>query len=134
MLPADLRVLSAKDLFIGQAALTGESEPVEKFPQIKSPPKMALEAVNMGFMGTNVVSGSAKAIVIATGNKTYLGLLARELTGKKAQTSFEKGITDVSGLLLRLMLVMVPIIFIVNGLTKNDWVNAFLSPCLWLLE
>ncbi|MDR0999583.1 MAG: magnesium-translocating P-type ATPase [Clostridiales bacterium] len=126
MLPADLRILFAKDLFIGQAALTGESEPVEKFSQIKAPPKTALEAVNIGFMGTNVVSGAARAIVIATGNHTYLGTLARELTGKKAQTSFERGISDVSGLLLRLMLIMVPVIFLINGFTKNDWVSAFL--------
>jgi Mg2+-importing ATPase len=126
MLPADLRILTAKDLFIGQAALTGESEPVEKFQSIKAPPKSALEAANMGFMGTNVVSGSARAIVIATGSKTYLGLLARELTGKKAQTSFEKGIADVSSLLLRLMVVMVPVIFLVNGLTKKDWVSSLL--------
>ncbi|MDR1558326.1 MAG: HAD-IC family P-type ATPase, partial [Clostridiales bacterium] len=126
MLPADLRILTAKDLFIGQAALTGESEPVEKFSQIKTPPKTALEAINVGFMGTNVVSGTARAIVIATGSHTYLGTLARELTGKKAQTSFEKGIADVSSLLLRLMMVMVPIIFVVNGITKNDWIGACL--------
>jgi len=126
MLPADLRILSAKDLFISQATLTGESEPVEKFSQIKTPPKTALDAINMGFMGTDVVSGTGRAIVIATGSHTYLGTLARELTGKKAQTSFERGIADVSSLLLRLMLVMVPIIFIVNGITKNDWISAFL--------
>ena len=126
MLPADLRILSAKDLFIGQAALTGESEPVEKFAEIESPPKSPLEAINIGFMGTNVVSGSARAIVIGTGNHTYLGSIAKDLTGHKAATSFEKGVKDVSSLLLRLMLIMVPVIFIANGLTKHDWLEAFL--------
>lgn len=126
MLPADLRILTAKDLFIGQAALTGESEPVEKFSEAAVPHKSALEAVNMGFMGTNVISGSATAIVIGTGNHTYLGSIAKDLTGRKAVSSFEKGVNDVSKLLLRLMLVMVPVIFVINGITKNDWLEAFL--------
>jgi len=126
MLPADLRILSAKDLFIGQAALTGESEPVEKFAEVPAPPKSPLEAANVGFMGTNVVSGSARAIVIGTGNHTYLGCIAKDLAGHKAATSFEKGVSDVSGLLLRLMIIMVPIIFVINGITKQDWLQAFL--------
>ncbi|MDR3238571.1 MAG: magnesium-translocating P-type ATPase [Clostridiales bacterium] len=126
MLPADLRILSAKDLFIGQAALTGESEPIEKFAEIKEPPKSVIEAPNIGFMGTNVISGSARAIVIGTGNQTYLGLIAQDLTGRRATSSFEKGVGDVSNLLLRLMLVMAPVIFVINGVTKNDWVNGLL--------
>ncbi len=126
MMPADLRILYAKDLFIGQAALTGESEPIEKFQELKKDNISALEASNICFMGTNVVSGSAIAVVIGTGNNTYFGSIAKDLTGRKAQTSFEKGIASVSKLLLRLMFVMVPIIFITNGILKQDWINALL--------
>ncbi len=126
MMPADLKIITAKDLFIGQAALTGESEPIEKFSTLKNENCSALEASNICFMGTNVVSGSATGIVIGTGNDTYFGAIAKDLTGRKAQTSFEKGIASVSKLLLRLMLVMVPIIFITNGVLKHDWINALL--------
>ena len=125
IIPADVRILSAKDLFIGQAALTGESEPVEKFPEFKKT-NNALEAANICYMGTNVVSGSALAVVFGTGNNTYFGTIAKDLTGRKAQTSFEKGVADVSKLLLRLMLIMVPIILLINGFSKNDWVGALL--------
>jgi Mg2+-importing ATPase len=125
MIPADVRILSAKDLFIGEAALTGESDPVEKFMHCGEAPD-ALRAANICFMGTNVVSGSASAVVFATGNRTYFGAIAKDLTGRKAQTSFEKGVADVSRLLLRLMLVMVPIIFVINGVSKRDWVGALL--------
>ncbi len=126
MMPADIRILTAKDLFIGQAALTGESEPVEKFPMANEAYRSALEAVNIAYMGTNVVSGSATAVVIATGNSTYFGSIAKDLTGRRALTSFEKGVANVSRLLLRLMLVMVPVIFVVNGISKHNWVSALL--------
>ena len=125
MIPADVRILSAKDLFVGQAALTGESEPTEKFSEFKETSN-ALDASNICYMGTNVVSGSALAVVFGTGNNTYFGLIAKDLTGRKAQTSFEKGVADVSRLLLRLMLIMVPIIFLINGFSKNDWIGALL--------
>lgn len=125
MIPADVRVLEAKDLFVGEAALTGESEPVEKLPVSFSGDRL-LEATNIGFMGTNVVSGSGTAFVIGTANNTYFGTIAKEISGKKAQTSFEKGVSDVSKLLLRLMFIMVPIIFAVNGITKQDWIGALL--------
>ncbi|MCL2300422.1 MAG: magnesium-translocating P-type ATPase [Firmicutes bacterium] len=125
MIPADVRILSAKDLFVGQAALTGESEPVEKFPEPKETAN-ALEATNICYMGTNVVSGSALAVAFGTGNNTYFGTIAKDLTGAKAQTSFEKGVADVSRLLMRLMLIMVPVIFLVNGVSKKDWVGALL--------
>ena len=125
MIPADVRILSAKDLFVGQAALTGESEPIEKFPSFKETAN-ALDASNICYMGTNVVSGSALAVVFGTGNNTYFGSIAKDLTGRKAQTSFEKGVADVSRLLLRLMLIMVPIIFLINGFSKNDWIGALL--------
>ncbi len=126
MLPADVRILTAKDLFVGQAALTGESEPVEKFARLLDENAGALEASNLCYMGTNVVSGSATALVVATGNGTYFGAIAKDLTGQKAQSSFERGVADVSRLLLRLMAVMVPVIFVVNGLLKRDWVGALL--------
>jgi len=130
MIPADVRILSCKDLFVGQAALTGESEPIEKFAEVEDPPKAMIEAPNIGFMGTNVISGSARAIVVETGNRTYLGSIAKDLTGHKAQTSFEKGISDVSKMLMRLMLIMVPIVLVINGLTKGGnsdaWINALL--------
>ncbi|MCL1964607.1 MAG: magnesium-translocating P-type ATPase [Firmicutes bacterium] len=125
MIPADVRILSAKDLFVGQAALTGESEPIEKFPAFEETDN-ALDASNICYMGTNVVSGSTLAVVFATGNRTYLGSIAKDLTGRKAQTSFEKGVADVSRLLLRLMLIMVPVIFLINGFSKNDWIGALL--------
>ena len=126
MIPADLRILQAKDLFISQAALTGESEPVEKYAEINESLKSIIEAENIGFMGTTVISGTAKAIAIATGDETYLGSIAQDLAGTRAETSFEKGVADVSKLLLRLTLVMVPIILAVNGITKNDWMAALL--------
>ncbi len=126
MMPADIRILTAKDLFVGQAALTGESEPVEKFAQANGAGHSALEAANVAYMGTNVVSGSATALVIGTGNNTYFGSIAKDLTGRRALTSFEKGVANVSRLLLRLMMVMVPIIFLINGFSKHNWVSALL--------
>jgi len=125
MIPADVRILSAKDLFVGQAALTGESEPIEKFPAFIDTSN-ALEVSNICYMGTNVVSGSALAVVFGTGNNTYFGSIAKDLTGRKAQTSFEKGVADISRLLLRLMLIMVPVIFLINGFSKKDWIGALL--------
>jgi len=126
MMPADLRVLSAKDLFVGQASLTGESDPIEKYPKLLNDSGNALDASNICYMGTNVVSGSALAVAIGTGNNTYFGSIAKDLTGQRAQTSFEKGVADVSRLLLRLMFVMVPVIFLINGLIKKDWIEALL--------
>jgi Mg2+-importing ATPase len=132
MVPADVRVLSAKDLFVSQSALTGESLPVEKLdlPGAEAARRLAevnspLELPNACFMGSNVVSGSAKAVVVATGERTYFGSLARHLVGRRAPTSFDKGVNGVSWLLIRFMLVLVPLIFLINGLGKGDWVGAF---------
>lgn len=127
MLPGDVRFLSTKDAFVAQSALTGESAPVEKFSTLKQSGKEALtDIVNIGFMGSNMISGSATAIVLTTGNDTYFGSMAQSLTGDKAKNSFERGVESVSNLLIRFMLVMVPVIFLVNGFTKGDWGSALL--------
>lgn len=127
MIPADVRFLTTKDTFVAQAALTGESNPVEKFSSICSKENDALTDLhNIGFMGSNIVSGSATAIVLATGNNTYFGSMAKSLSGDRAKTSFERGVDSVSKLLVRMMLVMVPVVFLINGLSKDDWPNAFL--------
>lgn len=127
MLPADVRFLTTKDTFVAQAALTGESNPVEKFSRIPESPDEALTDLhNIGFMGSNIISGSATAIVLATGNNTYFGSMAKSLSGDRAKTSFENGVDSVSRLLVRMMLVMVPVVFFINGLSKNDWPNALL--------
>ena len=128
MIPADVRVLRAKDLFVSQSALTGESEPVEKYSDAGG---IAGEAAlfdlrNICFMGTNVVSGSATAVVLSTGDGTYFGNMAKTLSGRREPTSFDKGVSSVSWLLIRFMTVMVPVVFLVNGITKHDWVQALL--------
>ncbi|MDN3584236.1 magnesium-translocating P-type ATPase [Mucilaginibacter flavus] len=128
MIPADIRVLQSKDLFVSQAMLTGESVPAEKIADANpSPEKISvLELNNSCFMGTNVVSGSATAVIVNTGDKTYFGSLSKSLVGKRAETSFDKGVNSVSWLLIRFMLVMVPAVMLLNGFTKHNWLEAFL--------
>ena len=127
MIPADCRVLAARDLFVAQAAMTGESLPVEKFVQRHGNSDMPLEQSNLVFMGTNVVSGTATALVVATGKRSYFGALAsRVVATNPGPTAFQAGINSVSWLLIRFALVMVPIVFFVNGFTKGDWGEAFL--------
>ncbi|MDB5767814.1 MAG: mgtA [Collimonas fungivorans] len=128
MIPADLRLLTAKDLFISQAAMTGESLPVEKFVTHRgAATSNPLELDNLCFMGTNVVSGSATAIVVTTGNRTYFGALAERVTATdRTPTAFQSGVNKVSWLLIRFMMVMTPVVFLLNGYTKGDWVEAFL--------
>ncbi|WLH75803.1 magnesium-translocating P-type ATPase [Pseudomonas fluorescens] len=128
MIPADCRVLSAKDLFVSQAAMTGESMPVEKFVhQHDSQALNPLDLENILFMGTNVVSGAATAIVLATGNSTYFGALAQRVTATdRATTSFQHGVNKVSWLLIRFMFVMAPLVLFINGFTKGDWTEALL--------
>ncbi len=127
MIPADVRILQVKDLFVSQSSLTGESEPVEKFGRaVKNNDPSVLDKNNLAFMGSNVVSGSATAIVIAVGDDTLFGSLARQITEKKPKTSFEKGVNSVSWILIRFMLVMVPVVLFLNGFTKGDWMQAFL--------
>jgi Mg2+-importing ATPase len=128
MIPADVRLISAKDLFVSQGSLTGESLPIEKQPalpsnqlQIQNP----LELANLCFLGTNAISGTGTAVVVETGSNTYLGSLAKTVVGQKTMTSFDRGINDVSLLLLRFMLVMVPVVFLINGSLKGNWTEAF---------
>lgn len=129
MIPADIRIIETKDLFVSQGTLTGESEAIEKRAEASggdSRGRSIVELENICFMGSNVVSGSATGIVVSTGNNTYLGTIARSIAGHRASTAFDKGIAKVSMLLIRFMLIMVPFVFLVNGLTKGEWLDAFL--------
>ncbi len=128
MIPADLRILSAKDLFISQAALTGESLPVEKQAQSRMPEDCdPLEQDTLCFMGTNVISGTAIALVISTGAQTWFGQLAERVIRQDEQpNAFQRGISKVSWLLIRFMMVMTPIVLLINGYTKGDWWEAAL--------
>ena len=126
MIPADLRILGAKDLFVSQSALTGESEAVEKLEDALPQREALTDTANLAFLGSNVVSGSAKALVLAVGNDTMLGRMAKELNTKPPKTTFEKGVNSVSWVLIRFMLLMVPVVLFVNGFTKGDWMQAAL--------
>ncbi len=127
LVPADVRVLLAKDLFLNQSALTGESLPVEKkAASLSSDIQNPLELVNICFMGSNVESGSATAVVVHTGDQTYFGSLAASIVGQRVLTSFDKGINQFTWLMIRFIAVMVPAVFLINGLTKHNWLEAFL--------
>ncbi len=137
MIPADLRLINSRDLFVSQAILTGEAIPVEKYDAMgcvssKSVDAGAgsegelLELSNICLMGTNVASGTAMGVVVATGGHTYFGSLAKSIVGTRAQTAFDRGVNSVSWLLIRFMLVMVPIVLLINGFTKGDWTEAAL--------
>ncbi len=126
MIPGDVRILSAKDLFITQATLTGESLPVEKVDAPELQPDVApLELANICFLGTSVESGAATAVILATGAQTYFGSMAGSMTGEPEPTSFDKGMQDFTWLMIRFMIVMVPLVFVINGLTKGEWREAF---------
>ena len=129
IIPADLRIIESKDLFIAQASLTGESEPIEKFSTLKDENiknKSVLDFENICFMGTNVVSGTATAIIIAVGKNTYFGSMTKLITKKKSKTSFDKGLSELSLFLIKFMIIMVIMVFFINGITKQDWLSAFL--------
>lgn len=129
MIPADLRIIESKDLFVSQSSLTGESDSIEKTAVLSNKnltSNSVVELDDICFMGSNVVSGTAKGIVFEIGNNTYLGTIAKSVAGHRAATAFDKGITKVSLLLIRFMLIMVPIVFLVNGITKGDWMEAFI--------
>ncbi|MBS1796479.1 MAG: magnesium-translocating P-type ATPase [Acidobacteria bacterium] len=136
MIPADVRLLASKELFISQAALTGESLPVEKLSEASLPGQAAgmmkkaglltlFEKPNIALMGTNVVSGTAIAVVVATGQNTQFGSIALNVLGKRVLTNFDRGVNSVSWLLIRFVLVMAPLVFVINGLSKGDWREAF---------
>ncbi len=126
MIPADVRIVTAKDLFVTQSSLTGESLPVEKFEVVKDVATTAsIDLPNIAFLGTSVESGSATAVVVTTGKDTYLGGMARSLSEVPQETAFDKGIAQFTWLMLRFILIMVPLVFLINVLTKGNWVEAF---------
>ncbi|MFS4470919.1 magnesium-translocating P-type ATPase [Chryseobacterium sp. T20] len=128
MVPADCRILKSKDLFISESILTGEALPVEKnaLPIKDAQYRNPLALQNICFMGTNVVSGSATIVVANTGIFTYFGSISRSLASKRPETAFDIGVNKVSYLLIRFMLIMTPVIFLINGLVKGDWMQALL--------
>jgi len=127
MIPGDMRIVQAKDLFVNQSSLTGESEPVERFANNDQKVESIMDISNVVYMGCNVISGLACGVVIGVGDDTMLGSLAKEITNVKVEaSSFEKGVNKVSMLLIRFMMIMVPIVFVVNGITKHDWLHALM--------
>lgn len=126
MIPADLRVIEAKDLYVGQSSLTGESDSVKKTIELEN--KEEIDNIsdfdNICFMGTNVISGSAKGIVIKTADSTYFGKIANTITAGKDKTAFQKGIENISRLLIKFMLFMIPLVFIIN-VEKHEFITAF---------
>ncbi|MCD7847033.1 MAG: magnesium-translocating P-type ATPase [Oscillospiraceae bacterium] len=126
MIPADVRILESKDLFVSQASLTGESEPIEKTPFVAETMGTVTDYSNIAFMGSNVISGSATAVVVCVGDNTLFGSMASAVAGEAVETSFSKGVNAVSWVLIRFMMVMVPLVFVINGLTKGDWLSALL--------
>jgi Mg2+-importing ATPase len=126
MIPGDVRLISAKDLFVIQATLTGESLPVEKTDVPDTREKAStIERNNLCFLGTSVETGSATAVIVATGPQTYFGKVARSLSGQPLDTAFDKGVKKFTWLMIRFMLIMVPLVFLINGFTKHDWKEAF---------
>ncbi len=127
MIPGDLRLLEAKDLFIDQSALTGESMPAEKHAQAcASEGEDAFDLPNLCFMGANVVSGYGTGVILQTGPATFFGQLAHEIAGQRVPTAFDQGINRFTWLMIRFIFVMVPTVFVINGLTKHDWLEALL--------
>ncbi|WP_079774264.1 magnesium-translocating P-type ATPase [Salmonella bongori] len=137
LVPADVRLLASRDLFISQSILSGESLPVEKYDvmadvagkdseQLADKNKSLLDMGNICLMGTNVTSGRAQAVVVATGSRTWFGSLAKSIVGTRTQTAFDRGVNSVSWLLIRFMLIMVPVVLLINGFSKGDWVEASL--------
>ena len=125
MIPGDVRFIETKDLFIDQSQLTGESNPVEKFTTSETGVGVT-DLANIGFMGSNIVSGSAKAIILTTGGDTYFGSMAKSLNSYEEKSAFEKNLDSVSKLLIRFMLVTVPVIFIANFITKGSWLQSLM--------
>jgi len=126
MVPGDVRLVSAKDLFVIQATLTGESLPVEKTDAPDQRENVSsLERTNLCFLGTSVESGSAAAVIIATGVQTYFGKVAHSIAGRQVETAFDKGVKKFTWLMIRFMVVMVPLVFLINAITKHNFKEAF---------
>jgi Mg2+-importing ATPase len=133
MIPGDLRLVESRDLFVTQSALTGEAMPIEKSAgrghdagnDSSSAEMSLLDRPNLLFMGSSVISGAGKAVVLATGQHTYFGAMASKLIDQRTHTAFDRGVNRVSWLLIRFMMVMVPIVFFINGLSKGQWTDAF---------
>jgi Mg2+-importing ATPase len=126
MIPADVRILDSRDLFVIQASLTGESLPVEKFADPTHPQNGdVLGHSALCFLGTAVETGTATALVVETGPRTYLGAIASNLGDEPVPTSFDQGVSRFTWLMIRFISVMVPLVFVINGLTKHDWKEAF---------
>jgi len=129
LIPADSRLIWAKDLFVNQSSMTGESMPIEKLASLKKEKEIsqltALDLPNLLFMGTDVLSGQGKVVVVKTGEDTLFGDIAAQSSKSRGETSFDRGVKNVSKLLIRFMLVMVPIVFLINGISKGDWSEAF---------
>ncbi|AEJ20292.1 magnesium-translocating P-type ATPase [Gracilinema caldarium] len=127
IVPADVRIISCKDFFVSESALTGESMPVEKTAQVSGDKNLsALELPNACFMGSSVTSGTAKALVIHTGTKTIFGSLSQKLSEKREETSFDRGIRSFTWLMIRFMLILVSVVFCIVGITKGNWLEALL--------
>ncbi len=126
MIPCDVRILEAKDFFVSESSLTGESEGVEKSAEKAAVRDQLTEYPNIAFMGSSVISGSATAVAVTTGDTTLFGTMARNISEESVETSFSKGVNSVSWVLIRFMFVMVPVVFVINGITKGDWLQAFL--------
>ncbi|MBY4796962.1 magnesium-translocating P-type ATPase [Collinsella sp. AGMB00827] len=126
MVPADLRIIEAKDLFVSQSGITGESEPCEKTRAADAVEDSVTDYSDIAFMGTNVISGVGKGVVVAIGDETLFGHMASAVAQDAGDTSFSRGVNAVSWVLIRFMIVMVPLVFIINGVTKGDWLQSFL--------
>jgi Mg2+-importing ATPase len=127
IIPADLRLITAKDFFVSQSALTGESMPIEKNASpCDRAGKGALDLPNACFQGSNVLSGTARGVVVNTGIKTYFGTISQKLSGQRVLTSFDRGVEQFTWLMIRFMVVMVSVVFVIIGVTKHDWTEALL--------
>ena len=125
MIPGDVRLYDLKDLFIDQSQLTGESDSIEKFADLREYDSIT-ELSNIGFMGSNIISGSGKAVILTTGNQTYFGSMAKSLSSESSRSTFDDNMDSISSLLIRFMFVMIPVIFVANLLTKNDWLESLM--------
>ena len=132
MIPADLRVLQSKDLFLNQSALTGESLPVEKSPGAPTAPRPALsDLINIAFMGSSVVSGTGLGLVVATGNRAQFGAVVRRLAERGEDSAFDRGVQRFVWFMVRAMLVLVSVIFLINLFARRNLPEAFSSPWPW---